>query len=75
MNKNRSKRTKPIVKITLGVITASLSLGSINIITQQTTAHASTVQNESNTNSKTANTKTIKTLEQVFLISQHQLNM
>ncbi|MEB7434496.1 poly-gamma-glutamate hydrolase family protein [Staphylococcus pasteuri] len=60
MNKNRSKRTKPIVKITLGVITASLSLGSINIITQQTTAHASTVQNESNTNSKTANTKTIK---------------
>lgn len=75
MNKNRSKRTKPIVKITLGVITASLSLGSINIITQQTTAHASTVQNESNTNSKTSNIKILKTLEQVVLISQHQLNM
>lgn len=48
MKRYVTKKTKPIVKITLGLITASISLGTISVVTQQATAHASTVQTTHN---------------------------
>lgn len=58
MKRYVTKKTKPIVKITLGLITASISLGTISVVTQQATAHASTVQTTHNHTSTHNQTRT-----------------
>ena len=61
MKRYVTKKTKPIVKITLGLITASISLGTISVVTQQATAHASTVQTTHNHTSTHNQTRTLST--------------
>lgn len=61
MKRYVTKKTKPIVKITLGLITASISLGTISVVTQQATAHASTVQTTHNHTSTQNQTRTPST--------------
>ena len=61
MKRYVTKKAKPIVKITLGLITASISLGTISVVTQQATAHASTLQTTYNHTSAQNQTRTSST--------------
>ena len=65
MKRYVTKKTKPIVKITLGLITASISLATISVVTQQATAHASTVQLTHNHTSTQNQTRTLSTASHI----------
>ncbi|MCF7593971.1 poly-gamma-glutamate hydrolase family protein [Staphylococcus warneri] len=65
MKRYVTKKTKPIVKITLGLITASISLATISVVTQQATAHASTVQSIHNHTSTQNQTRTLSTASHI----------
>ena len=65
MKRYVTKKAKPIVKITLGLITASISLGTISVVTQQATAHASTLQTTYNHTSAQNQTRTSSTTPRI----------